>query len=197
MACTDYSDGRRVGARRGPARPCVRMGAMKRPGTSRMRRNWLVPLGALAAVFLLKLIVFAQLREHPLLQPDAGLDTTAYVELAKRVLSGDYGLGPGLYYVSPLYIYFLAIVYGLAGSFAAVQIVQILMGTATVGMIFVMGRTWAGDRAAWIAAAMAACCGVLTFHEIVLMQSALDPFLTACALTALTLALRPDEPPGA
>src|SRR5688572_742241 len=175
---------------------CVTMGAMKRRGTSRQRRGWLVPLCGLGAVFVLKLIVFSQLRDHPLLQPDAGLDTSAYVNLAKRVLAGDWGLGPGLYYVSPLYIYFLAVVFRLAGSFAAVQVVQLALGTATVGLVFIMGRTWGNARAAWIGAAMAAGCGVLTFHEIVLMQSALDPFLTAGALTSLTLALRSDEHAG-
>jgi hypothetical protein len=66
----------------------------------------------LAVVFLLKLLVVLQLKDHPLLQPDAGLDTTAYVDLARRVIGGDIGLGPGLYYVSPLYIYFLALAYG-------------------------------------------------------------------------------------
>src|SRR5687767_8233457 len=173
------------------------MCAMKRHSTSgsprsavRKRRSWLAPLCGLGAVFLLKLIVFSQLRDHPLLQPGAGLDTTAYVDLAKRVLAGDWGLGPGLYYVSPLYIYFLAVVYGLTQSFTAVQVVQLALGTATVGLIFVMAREWGSVRAGWLAAAMAAGCGVLTFHEIVLMQSALDPFLTACALTSLTMALR-------
>ena len=62
----------------------------------------------LAGVFVLKLLVVLQLRDHPLLQPDAGLDTTAYVELAGGCSPGDLALGPGLYYVSPLYIYFLA-----------------------------------------------------------------------------------------
>ena len=165
----------------------VTMCAMKR-----RKRRWLVPLCGLGAVFVLKLIVFSQLRDHPLLQPDAGLDTTAYVDLAKRVLAGEWGLGPGLYYVSPLYIYFLAVVYGLTHSFTAVQLVQLVLGTATAGLVFVMAREWGTVRAGWIAAAMTAGCGVLTFHEIVLMQSALDPFLTACALTSLTLALRRD-----
>jgi len=152
------------------------------------REYW--PLGVLAIVFALKFVVLAQLWGHPLLQPDAGLDTTAYVTLAKRVLAGDVGLGPGLYYVSPLYIYFLALTFGLTKSFAGVQLVQIALGTATVGLVFLMGRMWGGARAGWISATLAAGCGVLTFHEIVLMQSALDPFLTACALTCLTVALQ-------
>ena len=59
-------------------------------------------------VVVLKLLVVFQLKGHPLLQPDVGLDTAAYAELARRVLAGDLALGPGLYFVSPLYIYFLA-----------------------------------------------------------------------------------------
>ena len=144
----------------------------------------------LGVAFAVKFFVLWQISGHPLLQPVAGLDTEAYVELATRVLKGDFGLGPGLYYVSPLYIYFLAVFYGLMDSLKAVQVVQAALGTATVWLVFAMGRAWAGPRAGWLAATLAAGCGVLTFHEIVLMQSALDPFLTACALSSLTMAVR-------
>ena len=121
------------------------------------RPAWLGPfLGLLAAVFLLKVIVVWQLHDHPLVQPDVGLDTTAYVDLAKKVLAGDMGLGPGLYYVSPLYIYFLAIAYGVTKSFTAVRVLQVVLGTASIGFIFLSAREWFGDRAAWIAAGCAA-----------------------------------------
>jgi len=43
--------------------------------------------------FVLKLIVLLQLKDHPLTAPDAGLDTTAYVELAKKVVDGNWGHG--------------------------------------------------------------------------------------------------------
>src|SRR5688572_21263474 len=93
-------------------------------------------LALLSLAFALKLIVLQQLRDHPLTQPDAGLDTTAYVELAKQVLAGNVGLGPGVYYVSPLYIYFLAAGLALFDSFTAVRFIQILLGTASVGFIY-------------------------------------------------------------
>jgi hypothetical protein len=44
-------------------------------------RHWKLAI-ALAAVFLLKLIVVLQLKDHPLVQPDVGLDTSAYADLA-------------------------------------------------------------------------------------------------------------------
>lgn len=139
----------------------------------------------LAAVFAVKLIVALQLDTHPLLQPDAGLDTTAYVELAKRVAAGDLALGPGLYYVSPLYIYFLAVIYAVTKSFTAARIVQVALGTIAVALVFFKARDWAGRRAAWIAAVLAGACGVFTYYEALLLQSSLDVFLTSLALWLL------------
>ena len=130
-----------------------------------------------------------QLKDHPLLQPDAGLNTTAYVNLARRVLGGNVGLGPGLYYVSPFYIYSWRwrtgheVVHGRSRDSGGAW-------TVTIACIYVMAREWWGQRAASIAAVAAALCGVLTFYEVVLLQSAVDGVLTATALLALTFALR-------
>jgi Flp pilus assembly protein TadD/4-amino-4-deoxy-L-arabinose transferase-like glycosyltransferase len=143
----------------------------------------------LAGVFALKLIVVFQLHDHPLLQPDAGIDTSAYVALAQRVRSGDLALGPGLYYVSPLYIYWLAVTFAAFQSFTAVRVLQAALGTVAVGCVFVAARQWFGNRAAWIAATAAALTGLFTFYESLLLQTALDPFLTAASLAALALAL--------
>ena len=140
-------------------------------------------------MFLLKLVVLLQLKGHPLVQPDAGLDTTAYAELARRVVNGDLGLGPGLYYVSPLYIYFLAAVVGLTDSFTVVRFIQIVLGTASVGFIFFTARIWFGERAAWIAAILAALTGLFTFYEVLILQAGLDAFLTSAALYFLTRGL--------
>lgn len=150
--------------------------------------------GVLAGVFLLKFLVVWQLHDHPLVQPDVGLDTTAYVELAKQVLAGNVGLGPGVYYVSPLYIYVLAAAYGLTKSFTAVRIFQILLGTASVGFIFLSAREWFGERAAWIATGLAAFTGLFTFYEALILQASIDPFMTSAALLAVTYALKRGGP---
>ena len=96
--------------------------------------RWL--LGVLALAFVLKLLVVGQLADHPLLQADAGFDTTDYVTLAEQVHGGNLALGPGLYYVSPLYIYFLAGALGVLQSLTAVRVLQAALGTLTIGAIF-------------------------------------------------------------
>jgi len=144
----------------------------------------------LATVFAAKLVVLLQLKDHPLLQPDAGLDTTVYTQLAAQVLAGNLSLGPGLYFVSPLYIYVLAAVLAVGGTFATVRVLQIVLGTIAVWLVFVAAREWFGHRAAWMAALLAGLTGLLTFHEVLLLQAALDPFLTAAGLAALAVAMR-------
>ena len=64
---------------------------------------------AVVVALAARLIVLAQLQAHPLLQPTGGLDSDVYVRLAERAASGDWALGPDPYFVSPLYIYFLAL----------------------------------------------------------------------------------------
>ena len=158
------------------------------PPKNRFVPRW-APLVLLAGLFVLKTVVMAQLKDHPLLSPESGLDTTAYVRLAEQVVTGNISLGPGLYYVSPFYIYFLAAVLAVFHSFTAVRVVQIALGTASVACIFLMTRQWFGERAAWIAAALAGLTGLFTFYEVLILQASVDAFLTAAALWCLSLAL--------
>jgi Tfp pilus assembly protein PilF/4-amino-4-deoxy-L-arabinose transferase-like glycosyltransferase len=150
-------------------------------------------LGALVGgAALVKAVVLFQLRAHQLLQPNAGLDTSAYVDLAQRVVAGDFALGPGLYFVSPLYIYFLAATLALFDSFTAVRVVQILLGTASVAFIFLTARIWFGDRAALAAGILATLTGLFTFYEVLILQASIDAFLTSAALLALAQGTRDD-----
>ena len=144
---------------------------------------------AAGVVFVLKLLVVFQLKDHPLLQPDVGLDTAAYAELARKVLAGDLALGPGLYFVSPLYIYFLAASLAVTDSFTAVRVIQVLLGTMSVGFVYLSAKYWFGERAAWIAAGLATLTGLFTFYETLVLQASLDAFLTSAALLCVTRGL--------
>jgi 4-amino-4-deoxy-L-arabinose transferase-like glycosyltransferase len=140
-------------------------------------------------VFAVKLIVAGQLDQHPLLAPDSGLDTAAHLALARRVLGGDLLLGPGLYYMSPLYTYFLAAALRIQDSLMFVRGLQAALGTVAVGCVMLTAREWFGARAGWIAGVIAALTGEFTFYEILIQQSSLDTFLTAAALLLFTFAL--------
>ena len=143
--------------------------------------------------FALKAAVLARFVSHPLLQPAGDLDSGVYARLAADVSRGDLllrGPGPVPYFVSPLYIYVLAAIHALtAGSLLAVKLVQIALGTAAVGFVFGTARRLFGDRAALAAGILCALTGFMTFHEILVLQAALDPFLTALCLYLLAVGL--------
>jgi len=146
-------------------------------------------LGIVALAALLKVIVALQLAGHPMVQPDVGLDTTAYADLAQRVLRGDLWLGPGLYFVSPLYVYVLAAGLALTDSFTAVRVLQAVLGGCATGALWVLTREWAGTRAAWWAAGLATFTGLITFYEVLILQASLDIALTTGLLLSFTFAL--------
>jgi len=137
--------------------------------------------------------VLARFDAHPLLQPTGGMDSGVYARLAADVARGDVllrGPGPVPYFVSPLYIYFLAAVHALSGgSLLAAKVVQIALGTAAVGLVWGMTRRLFDDRAALVAGILYALTGVVSFHEILILQAALDPFLTALFLYLIAVGL--------
>jgi tetratricopeptide (TPR) repeat protein len=136
----------------------------------------------LLATFALKVVVLAQFNGHPLLQPAGDMDSGVYARLAQRIAQGDVmlrGEGPVPFFVSPLYAYFLA---ATRASFPAARVVQILLGTVAVALVFLTARRLFGERAARAAGVLYALTGVVTFHEVLILQAALDPFLTALFL---------------
>jgi len=154
-------------------------------------RDLVLLMGLALAV---KTLVLAQLADHPLLQATGGLDAEAYVGLAARVRAGDLLLAPGAYFVSPLYVYFLAAVFAAAGpALLAARVAQVVLGTLAVGLVWDATRHFYDRRAALCAALLAISTGVITFNEVLIVQSALDPFLTALSLWLLARALRSGE----
>jgi len=144
---------------------------------------------ALGVALAIKLVVLLQLQAHPLLRPHGDLDPGVYLDLARQVAGGDLLAPHRVFFVSPLYIYFLAGILALSGgSVFAVQVAQIALGTAGVGLMGATARMWFGDRAWWIAVALASLTGYFAFNEILVLQSAIDPFLAALGLWLLARA---------
>ncbi len=143
-------------------------------------------LWAVAIALAVKAIVLLQLGSHPLLQPQGDLDTARYVELGRQVAAGGPLAIHEAFYLSPLYVYFLAAVFKVGGSLGTARIVQICLGSVGVGFVYLLAREWFGRRVAVLASALAVLAGFITFSEILILQSALDPFLVAAVLYAVS-----------
>jgi len=145
-----------------------------------------------AASLVAKLLLVWQLHDHPLLQPSGALDDGVYLALARRVLAGDLALGPDVYFVSPFYVYFLAGALALCGgSLLGARALQALLGACGVVLVAATGRQVFGERSGLAAGCLALLTGVLSFNEVLLLQSAVDPVLTALVVFLLALALAP------
>jgi 4-amino-4-deoxy-L-arabinose transferase-like glycosyltransferase len=147
----------------------------------------------LAATLAAKAAVLWQLGSHPLLQPLGDIDSGVYARLASRIAGGDVllrGEGAVPYFVSPLYAYVLA---ATGPSFPLARAAQILLGTAAVALVFLTARRLFGEHAALAAGVLYALAGVVTFHEVLILQAAIDPFLTALALYLLARAVGTEE----
>lgn len=149
-------------------------------------------LVAALLVLAARAAVVAALADHPLLAPSDGLDTGAYVALARRIAAGDVLLRalPEPFFVSPLYAWFLgAVLAATGGSLKAALALQAFLGALAAWLAGDAARRLFGDRAAAPAAALLGLTGVVAFHEATLLQAALDPFLAALALGLLVRAL--------
>ncbi len=155
----------------------------KRQSNAARRYPWRRAVFIFLAALVVKAAVLYALHDHPLIQPRGDMDTTVYVALAQQGTTQPF-------FVSPLYLYFLRL-FGV--DLFAVRIVQIILGSVAVVLIFDTARLWFGDRAATIAAAFAILTGVISFYEITILQAALDPFLVAVALWLLARALHSEK----
>lgn len=150
---------------------------------------------AFVAVLAVKAAVFFQLWHHPLLEPAGETDGAYYRHFAEMVARGDlalnskdsyFGQPPAAFFISPLYIYFLGLIFKVTGaSIVAARVVQLLLGTAAVFLLGAAVRRWYGRTAGWIAGALAAGCGLFSFFEVLILPAAIDPFLTALDLWAV------------
>ena len=137
----------------------------------------------------MRVIVLAQLYDHPLLAPRGELDSGYYLALARQVADGDLLVGYRVFFVSPLYIYVLgALLAASGGSVLVAQAAQVALGAAAVGLVYATARRWFDERASRVAGLLALTTGYFAFNEALILQSALDAFLTALELYLLTRA---------
>lgn len=133
--------------------------------------------------FVLGTVCVSQFKRSPFNELPI-VDEASYVEWGKRVAAGDI-VGDSIYYQDPLYPYFLGAVFKAAGAnFILVRILQVIMGTLSVALVFFTARMLMGDRPALLAAAiMASYRGLyffqlqLTKESLVILVSALTCFL--------------------
>lgn len=113
------------------------------------------------------------------------LDSEFYDRQARALLAGQ-GWGEGVFFMNPLYPYFLALIYWVGGpSWWMVGAAQALLGALNCGLIFALGRMAWGRREGLVGAGLAAFYGVFIFYDGALLTATPILFFNLAALCSL------------
>ena len=159
----------------------------RRHEEQRSIRRWLVLIFVVALV-LRAWCLFEALRA-PFLQVLLG-DSLYYHNWATRIAAGDW-LGDRVFWLDPLYAYFLALVYRCAGEGLLLPLaIQVLLGSVNCVLVFFVARRAFGEKTGLLAAILTALYKPLVFHDVLLLKTSLATFMCCGSLLCLLEAER-------
>ena len=149
-----------------------------------------------AAVFLvaiaLRVEYVCEIWPHPAAQLPL-LDAEAYRKIALEIRAGDW-LGDAVYYLDPLYPFFLAAIYSIVEpDTRGVLLVQALLDSLSVVFVMLIARRVFGDRSAFAAGVIAATYSLFFYYDGLLQKEALMIFLLVAGLYAIVRAAESDR----
>jgi tetratricopeptide (TPR) repeat protein len=149
------------------------------------QRVWIVLLGVWVLAFSIRCIYLSQIQQSPFFDLRIG-DGEAYHLWARRIAGGDW-IGTGVFYQSPLYPYFLAVIYRVLDHNAAtVRLIQALIGASSCALLAAAGISIFGRRGA-IAGIGLAIYPPAIFLDGLIDKSALVTFFTTALLALLSV----------
>jgi 4-amino-4-deoxy-L-arabinose transferase-like glycosyltransferase len=117
------------------------------------------------------------------------VDPRLYHEWAIRICNGDW-MGAGSFHLGPLYPYVLGVCYAIFGSGPEVgHLLNVILGTVSVGLIWLLARDVFGWRSGLVAALLAAAYPMLIYSGCDLVLENVQVPLNALVLLLLCRAL--------
>lgn len=119
-------------------------------------------------------------------------DPLMYHRWAEEIIKGDFtGQSRPVFYLSPLYPYFLSMVYAALGSSTLyVCLIQVILSTCSAGIIYHLGHRLFGQVTGLLAGLLAATYGMFIFYSSLLLGATLIIFLDLLMLAFLIEGMR-------
>ncbi|HXD32080.1 MAG TPA: tetratricopeptide repeat protein [Pyrinomonadaceae bacterium] len=144
--------------------------------------TWVILIGI--AALLLRLIYLAEIHDSPLLAVLIG-DARQYDLWAQDIAAGHW-LGSEVFYQTPLYPYFLAVIFKIVGhNLFTVRLIQAVLGALSCLLLGSAARMFFSDRVGLIAASLLALYPPAIFFDGLIQKSALDLILVTALLASL------------
>jgi len=148
----------------------------------------LILAAVLLLAFGLRFVFLLQLNSSPIADMVIE-DSKTYHDWAARIAGGDW-VGDGVFTALPLYPYLLGLIYTIFGvSIPAARFVQVLVGTANCGLIYLLGRRLFGPAVGLGAAFLTAVYGWLIVYDSAILSPVMI-ILFAALLLLVLLGLR-------
>jgi len=163
------------------------------PAESRTpRREAVVQAAAVFAVALAARLLHFWMMRDSVLYDVLVCDARQYDVWAQRLAGGDW-MGTEVFYQTPLYPYFLGMIYTAFGhSVWAVRIVQALFGAAACVFTARAGSGFFSSRVGWVAGMLLAVYPPAIFFDGILQKASLDlVFMTGMLWTVAAAQVRP------
>lgn len=138
---------------------------------------------------VLRFVLYFELKNTPLFN-NLYSDSKIFSDLAQNIVNGSW-FGSAVFYMSPGFTYFLAIIYSLFGKDPGlVRIIQILVNLANVFVIYLLARELFSKSSGYIAAIISILYTIFIFYSSLILVEILFTF---CISVFLLLFIRIDN----
>lgn len=161
---------------------------MSGKNASSLRRE-ILPIGLiLLAAVTLRAVYLLEYKAHIPYYYRVTLDSAYYDAWAQRVAEGK-GYGPMPFYMAPLYPYFLALIYKIAGhNYPIIYLLQAVLGTINTILVYIIGRKLISRAVGLVASGLVLIYSPLIYLETKLLTEILAITLNLTSILALIYA---------
>ncbi len=137
------------------------------------------------AGFILRFLYVIETQGSPFFQ-NLFSDSGIYYDLAVKISGGNW-IGSEVFFMSPGYPYFLAVIFTLLGkSILAVRLIQIFLNSINIIIIYLTARNLHSEKAGYTSAVIAAIFSPFIFYSGAILLEVIQTFLLSVYLLIIT-----------
>jgi len=170
-------------SRRSTATSAAPEPSVRAPADGSLRCDATAAAVLIAVSLAVRALLLAQIARTPYFEI-GNIDSTAYQRWATRIAAGEWWPA-GTFYQSPLYAYFLAVLYRIVGPGPwSPRIVQVIAGSLSPALVYAIGSRLYSRSVGWLAGLGLALYGPIVLEEITFSKTSL---LVVTALAGFAL----------
>jgi 4-amino-4-deoxy-L-arabinose transferase-like glycosyltransferase len=135
--------------------------------------------------FLLRLLFVVETQNSPFIQ-NLFSDSKIYNSYALNIIQSNNWIGDKVFFMSPVYPYFLAVTYKIFGqSLYVVRLIQVFVSSLTILVAYLIGRKLFSKFAGYLSAAIFSVYSTLIFYSGIILSETLQVFVSSLLILFL------------